>query len=161
MACIKCSKSHCQLMSMRLKILFRLFYLICLNVLPACMYAHHKWAWCPWRLAEGVGCPGNRKWGWLWAWYDMKEGKSIPAIVWLCRNSGLECVFDQANRTWSKILKGRPWKAVVLDWTAAGLCGSDLTRMLSFMLGATPSNWTLKRTDFQKEKKRQIWRKKH
>jgi hypothetical protein len=36
---------------------FIYFYLMCMNVLPPCMYVHHMHAWCPQRPEEGIECP--------------------------------------------------------------------------------------------------------
>lgn len=33
---------------------------MCTGVLPACMFTHHLWAWCPWRPEGGIGCCGTR-----------------------------------------------------------------------------------------------------
>lgn len=47
--------------------LFRLFHfcLMCMNVLLACLYVYHMYAWCPQRSEEDVGPPRNdvyRQW---------------------------------------------------------------------------------------------------
>lgn len=31
---------------------------MCVNVLPACTYIHHMYAWCLWKLEEGIGPVG-------------------------------------------------------------------------------------------------------
>ena len=33
---------------------------MCVGVLPAYMFAHHLWAWCPWSPESGIGCSGTR-----------------------------------------------------------------------------------------------------
>lgn len=33
---------------------------MCTGVLPACMFTHYLWAWCPWRPEGGIRCSGTR-----------------------------------------------------------------------------------------------------
>lgn len=42
-----------------------LFYLVCINVLPACVYVHHVCDQCQWRSEEAIESPGNWTYGWL------------------------------------------------------------------------------------------------
>lgn len=32
---------------------------MCASILSACMYVHHKCAWCSWSPEEGIGSPGT------------------------------------------------------------------------------------------------------
>ena len=42
------------------KIIFYLFFLMSMSILPECIYVHHVCGWCLWGSEEGTIAPGNR-----------------------------------------------------------------------------------------------------
>lgn len=55
---------------LQLKIIFWIyfcFYILCMNVLPTCVYVYHMYAWSLVKVRRRLWIPWNWSYGWLWA----------------------------------------------------------------------------------------------